>query len=44
MPRIYKSNPDMKWNGSLPFEKVVKYLLHVKSAIQVPVYVIGIDI
>ena len=44
MPKMYKSNPDMKWNGLLPFEKVVKYLPHVKSAIQVPVYVIGIDI
>lgn len=44
MPKIYKNNPEIKWNGSLPFEKVVKYLPHVKSAIQVPVYVIGIDI
>ena len=44
MPKMYSSNPEMKWNGSLPFEKVVKYLPHVKSAIQVPVYVIGIDI
>ena len=44
MPKIYQDNPGMKWNGSLPFEKVVKYLPHVKSAIQVPVYVIGIDI
>lgn len=33
-----------KWNGSLTFEKVTKYLPHFKSAIQVPIYVIGIDI
>ncbi len=35
---------NQKWEGSLTFEKVVKYLPHFKSAIQVPVYVIGIDI
>jgi len=33
-----------KWEGSLTFEKVKKYLPHFKSAIQVPIYVIGIDI
>lgn len=32
------------WKGSLTFEKVTKYLPHFKSAIQVPIYVIGIDI
>lgn len=32
------------WDGSLSYEKVVNYLPHVKSAIQVPIYVIGIDI
>jgi hypothetical protein len=32
------------WEGSLNFEKVVKYLPHFKSAIQVPIYVIGFDI
>jgi len=32
------------WEGSLTFEKVIKYLPHLKSAIQVPIYVIGIDI
>lgn len=32
------------WEGSLTFEKVVKYLPHFKSAIQVPVWVIGIEI
>lgn len=34
----------MKWDGSLTFEKVVKYLPHFKSAIQVPVLVLGLDI
>lgn len=34
----------LKWSGSLTFEKVVKYLPYIRSAIQVPIYVIGIDI
>ena len=42
--RFLEINPSMKWNGSLPYEKVIKYLPHVKSAIQVPIYVIGIDL
>ena len=42
--RFGKVNPEIKWKGSLPYEKVIKYLPHVKSAIQVPVFVIGIDI
>ncbi len=33
-----------KWEGSLTFEKVRKYLPHFKSAIQVPIYLIGVDI
>ena len=32
------------WDGSLTFEKIVTYLPHFKSAIQVPIYVLGIDI
>jgi len=32
------------WEGSLSFEKVVKYLPHFKSAIQLPIYVIGVDL
>ena len=32
------------WEGSMSFEKVTRYLPHFKSAIQVPVYVIGIDL
>jgi hypothetical protein len=37
---------DKGWQSQpgLPFEKVVKYLPHFKSAIQVPIYVIGLDI
>ena len=30
--------------GSLSFNKVVRYLPHFKSAIQLPIYVIGIDL
>ena len=37
--RDYSKN----WEGSLSFEKVVRYLPHFKSAIQLPIYVIGID-
>ncbi|UCH61880.1 MAG: restriction endonuclease [Fidelibacterota bacterium] len=33
-----------KWDGSLQFEKVVRYLPHFKSAIQIPIYVVGIDL
>ncbi len=32
------------WEGSLTYEKVKRYLPHFKSAIQVPIYVIGIDL
>jgi hypothetical protein len=31
-------------DGSLNFEKVVRYLPQFKSAIQVPIYELGIDI
>ena len=37
------SEYNQKWDGSLTFEKVERYLPHFKSAIQVPIYVIGID-
>ena len=30
------------WDGSLNYEKIVKYLPYFKSAIQVPIYVIGL--
>ena len=32
------------WEGSLTFEKIKSYLPQFKSAIQVPIYVLGIDI
>lgn len=32
------------WEGSLNYEKVEKYLPYFKSAIQVPIYVMGIDV
>lgn len=35
---------NQNWDGSLTFEKVVTYLPHFKSAIQVPIYVLGVDI
>ncbi|HEY78297.1 MAG TPA: restriction endonuclease [Dehalococcoidia bacterium] len=39
-----KQRYSQNWEGSLTFEKVIKYLPHFKSAIQVPIYVIGIDL
>jgi len=33
-----------KWDGSLTFEKVRRYLPYFKSAIQVPIFLIGIDL
>ena len=32
------------WEGSLTYEKVRRYLPHFKSAIQVPIWVLGIDL
>ena len=40
MKSVYQQN----WEGSLTFEKVKRYLPHFKSAIQVPIYVIGIEV
>jgi hypothetical protein len=39
-----KKDFGQNWDGSLSFEKVIRYLPHFKSAIQVPIYVMGIDI
>ena len=39
-----KTHYCQNWEGSLTFEKVVRYLPHFKSAIQVPIFVIGIDL
>ena len=40
---IMKREYDISWEGSLTFEKVQRYLPHFKSAIQVPVWVVGIE-
>lgn len=42
--RIMRKEFSQNWEGSLTFEKIVKYLPHFKSAIQVPIYVLGIDL
>lgn len=42
--KTMKKEYNQKWEGSLTFEKVRRYLPHFKSAIQVPIYVIGIDL
>jgi hypothetical protein len=39
-----RTNYNKDWRGSLKYEKVIEYLPHFKSAIQVPIYVIGIDL
>lgn len=44
MQKHHKRNYNRNWDRSLNYEKVVKYLPYFKSAIQVPIYVIGIDI
>lgn len=42
--KTMKKELNQNWEGSLTFEKVVRYLPHFKTAIQVPIYVIGIDL
>ncbi|MGZ3698578.1 MAG: BglII/BstYI family type II restriction endonuclease [Bdellovibrionota bacterium] len=42
--RFMKAECGQTWEGSLTFEKVKRYLPHFKSAIQVPISVIGIDV
>ncbi len=44
MQNHLKKQYNLNWDGSLTFEKVRNYLPHIKSAIQVPVYLMGIDI
>jgi len=41
--RALKEEFSHNWETSLTFEKVCKYLPYLKSAIQVPIYVLGID-
>lgn len=42
--KVVRRDFGQNWEGSLQFEKVVRYLPHFKSAIQVPIYVLGIDL
>jgi hypothetical protein len=42
--RIMKQTFHQNWEGSLTFEKVKRYLPPFKSAIQVPIQVLGIDL
>ena len=42
--KVMKKDFKQNWEGSLTYEKVVRYLPHFKSAIQVPIYVIGLDL
>jgi hypothetical protein len=42
--KVMKSQLNQNWKGSLTFEKVTRYLPHFKSAIQVPIYVLGLDL
>lgn len=40
-----RTDCNQKWgHGQLNYERVIKYLPHYKSAIQVPIYVLGIDV
>lgn len=41
--KFMKTKFNQNWEGSLNYEKVIRYLPHFKSAIQVPIYVIGLD-
>jgi len=42
--KVMKSQLNQNWEGRLTFEKVARYLPHFKSAIQVPIYVLGLDL
>jgi len=42
--KFMKLECSQNWEGSLTFEKVKRYLPHFKSAIQVPISVLGIDV
>ena len=39
-----KEEYNLNWEGSLRYEKVLLYLPHFKSAIQIPIFVYGIDL
>jgi hypothetical protein len=42
--KVMQNQFKQNWEGSLTFSKVIRYLPHLKSAIQVPVFVIGLDL
>jgi hypothetical protein len=42
--KVMKASYGQNWEGSLTFEKVARYLPHFKSAIQLPIYVVGVDL
>ena len=42
--KILRNEFGQNWVGSLQYEKVLRYLPHFKSAIQVPIFVYGIDV
>ena len=42
--KVMKKEFGLNWEGSLSFEKVTSYLPHFKSAIQLPIYVLGVDL
>ena len=42
--KFMKVNYQQNWEGSLTFEKLMMYLPNFKSAIQVPIFVYGIDL
>ncbi|MHA1756880.1 MAG: BglII/BstYI family type II restriction endonuclease [Promethearchaeota archaeon] len=42
--KYISKNYDQIWETSLTYEKVVEYLFQVRSVIQIPIYVLGIDI
>src|SRR5208282_3671279 len=44
LQKFMKAECGQNWEGSLTFEKVKRYLPHFKSAIQVPISVLGIDV
>jgi hypothetical protein len=42
--KIMREKFGLNWMCNLSYEKVRNYLPHFKSAIQVPIYVIGLDL
>lgn len=42
--KFLTKNYNLNWKGSLTYEKVKENLPYVKSTIQVPIYILGIDI